>query len=133
MSKGYIAFVLSAESRARLLEAFPPENGKVIAHHITLEFGVTEDRLAEVSEMYGQGALGVQHYGRVVGCDAVKVVSPKGLLKQTNGETPLHVTLSVADNVKPVMGGRAALCGYNTVDFILLRGEYEFIPFGGAL
>lgn len=39
----YLAFVLTSAARAKLLEAFPPKYDKVIAHHITVQFNVTEE------------------------------------------------------------------------------------------
>ncbi len=39
---GYTAYVLTPESRERLLKAFPPKYSEVIAEHITVDFGVPE-------------------------------------------------------------------------------------------
>ena len=38
----YTAYVLDDSSRAALLEKFPPKYPKVVAHHVTVEFGVPE-------------------------------------------------------------------------------------------
>ena len=43
LREAYIAFELSAESRAELLKHFPPKYPDVIAHHITYAFGVPKD------------------------------------------------------------------------------------------
>lgn len=39
----YSAYVLDDASRAKLLEKFPPQNDRVVAHHITYEFPSDEE------------------------------------------------------------------------------------------
>jgi len=39
----YTAYLLEKESREYLLKMFPPKYGHFLGHHITVEFGVTED------------------------------------------------------------------------------------------
>lgn len=41
---GVVGWLLPEAERARLLERFPPAYPDVIAHHVTLEAGVDEDR-----------------------------------------------------------------------------------------
>lgn len=43
MSNKYTAYVLTDSARAALLEKFPPKYPKVIAHHVTIQFGVPAD------------------------------------------------------------------------------------------
>lgn len=47
MSDGYTAFVLDAASRQKLLDMFQPKYGRVVAHHVTHEFGATRDNLPQ--------------------------------------------------------------------------------------
>ena len=110
---GYIAFVLTEESRKFLLETLPPVHPRVIAHHITLNFGVEQELLG----MYPsrgicylrwhnwdeKAQVGVVTFSPIPGCPDMKC--------QPNG-TLLHVTISIAEGVKPVYAG--VLASYNS-------------------
>jgi hypothetical protein len=39
----YLAFVLSDETRSKLLSLFPPEHEKSVCHHVTFKFGVKQE------------------------------------------------------------------------------------------
>lgn len=87
---GYTAYVLTDESRAQLLEVFPPTYPDVVAHHITWEFGVTESAdLPEASDH-------IRIVGRVddgKGVEAL-LVTVSGNSTRPDGGT-LHITWSL--------------------------------------
>lgn len=95
MTKGYVGWELPLPERTRLLELVPAKFERVIAHHVTLQFGVTSHVL-----------LPDQHTGVVV----AQVVDPDGvqaLILQIGGTTRrpsggnYHVTWSLAPGRKP--------------------------------
>lgn len=43
MENKYLAYVLDDKARNQLLAKFPPKYSKVVAHHITVKFGVPAD------------------------------------------------------------------------------------------
>jgi hypothetical protein len=94
--KGYVGWRLSDAERQRLLKLFPPQFERVVAHHVTLKFGVTSDH-----------ELPHAHTGIVV----AQVVDPDGvqaLVLRIDGTTrrpsggTYHVTWSLAEGRKPV-------------------------------
>lgn len=44
----YLAFELSPTTRGELLKRYPPKFSKVICHHVTIEFNLTEQKLAKI-------------------------------------------------------------------------------------
>jgi hypothetical protein len=94
--KGYVGWALSDAERTRLLDVFPPKFDRVIAHHVTLQFGVTSDVL-----------LPEDHTGIVV----AQAIDPEGvqaLVLRIGGTTRRpsggthHVTWSLAEGRRPV-------------------------------
>lgn len=95
-TKGYVGWRLPDTERQRLLTLFPPQFDRVVAHHVTLQFGVTS--LVPLPDA---------HAGVVV----AQVVDPTGvqaLVMQIGGTTrrpsggTYHVTWSLAAGRKPV-------------------------------
>lgn len=92
---GYIAFVLDDVSRARLLEAYPPKYPEVIAHHITLEFGVPRPP-HEIIDGMRKVITTAQVAGYVDGKGIeVVVCSINGVWYRTDDSTWYHVTMSL--------------------------------------
>jgi hypothetical protein len=85
----YTAYLLSPESRAAILERFPPRFGDVICHHVTERFGVPKSR----KFMPPPAEIVVVGYA----CDA----SLEALVVSVNGKTTrpdglvYHITLSM--------------------------------------
>jgi hypothetical protein len=93
----YTAYVLTDESREMLLEKFPPKYSEVVAHHVTVEFGVpegTEPPEEAIVKVIGEADSGD-------GLQAL-VVSVDGSTRRPDGGT-YHITWSLnRDKYKPV-------------------------------
>jgi len=51
--KTYLAFVLNPGTVSELRRRFPPKFERVLTHHVTLAFGLTEDNYNEVKHLLG--------------------------------------------------------------------------------
>ncbi len=93
----YTAYVLTEETREALLELYPPKYDKVIAEHITVDFGVPEGTpLPEGSWIKVIGEADSKD-----GLQAL-VVSVDGAYQRPDGKV-YHITWSLdADKYKPV-------------------------------
>ncbi|SNS51271.1 hypothetical protein SAMN06265795_103152 [Noviherbaspirillum humi] len=85
----YTAYLLTEESRRRILERFPPRFGDVACHHVTERFGVPpgKTRLPEPAEITVVGYA----------CDAsleALVVTVNGRTQRPDGRV-FHITLSL--------------------------------------
>jgi hypothetical protein len=98
MSKGYIAYNLTEASRAKLLGEFPPKFSKVVAHHITLQFGVDDSTplppTPQKAEVIGYAC------NDKIECVVARVDNQER--RAVDGKL-LHITLSHSDEAKPVM------------------------------
>lgn len=92
----YTAYVLTDESRDTLIEKFPPTYSKFIGHHITIDFGVSED--TELPEAAAIVVLGKKDSGD--GLEAL-VVLVNGESKRKDGKI-YHITWSLeSDKYSP--------------------------------
>lgn len=108
----YTAYVLSEETREALLDRFPPKYEKVIAHHVTVDFGVPED--APVPPEADVKVVGYADNGE--GLEAL-VVSVDGEKRREDGKY-YHVTWSLdPEKFKPVDSGD--LIGYGNYTLVL--------------
>jgi hypothetical protein len=117
----YTGWTLPEQERARLLELFPPKYPDVIAHHVTLQFGVPEDAAAPESNTFA--VVGVTDDGRQL---QTLVVSVGGHTTRPDGET-FHVTWSLDRELgaKPKDSKRAIKrLGYSVVE----RVPFEATP-----
>jgi len=97
LNEMYTAYVLTDASRNELLERFPPKYSKVVAHHVTVSFGVPSD--AEAPEIADLKVIGEADSGD--GLQAL-VVSVNGSYQREDGKT-YHITWSLEPDVyKPV-------------------------------
>lgn len=91
----YSGWILPEDERKRLLEAIKPAYTKVVAHHVTLEYGVTSD-----------APLPTESTGQIVGCAddgagvQALVVRIGGTTRRPDGNN-YHVTWSLAEGRKP--------------------------------
>ena len=93
----YTAYVLTEETREALLELYPPKYDKVIAEHITVDFGVPID--ADLPE--GDWIKVIGEADSKDGLQAL-VVSVDGDSRRPDGKT-YHITWSLdPDKYKPV-------------------------------
>lgn len=123
---GYIAFVLDEPSRERLLEAYPPVYERVIAHHVTLKFGVTQEALESVkAEFEGFEFIAVLGHAVDAATNCVAVITDTGYGAQENG-TPLHVTISVAQGQSPVKAGQTAKLVTGPCRHMVLTGSIQY-------
>lgn len=95
--KCYTAYLLTDESRNKLLDSFPPFYKKVIAHHITVKFGVPCD--TPPPEMPNK----IQVVGYINSGDGVEglLVAIDGNTKRDDG-SKYHITMSLNPDRKPV-------------------------------
>jgi hypothetical protein len=97
----YLAFVLSPASRERLLTIFKPKFSKVICHHVTIDFNLTEDRLKKFKHLLDE-APGVLVKGYACG-DGIECISVKvGSNSIREDGSFYHITLSLEPPHKPV-------------------------------
>lgn len=94
----YLAFVLNGTSRAELLKAFPPKHGKVIAHHVTVQFNVTEAGMKLLDKKLHEVVAVAYAADDKVDC---ALVNFDGTCKRMDGSF-YHVTLSTSPTGKPV-------------------------------
>lgn len=95
----YTAYLLTKESRDLLLSRFPPKHKDVIAHHVTVKFGVP--KTLDVVTGFQQ-VVDVVGYAEADGIEAA-VVSVGGEIKRKDGKV-FHITLSLDRSIgrKPV-------------------------------
>jgi hypothetical protein len=96
LRKGYAGYALNDFERARLLKIFHPKYENVIAHHVTLAFGV--DATYEIPPIDSAHVVGVADDG--YGVQAL-VVEINGTYDRPD-KSKFHITWSLAENRKPV-------------------------------
>ena len=126
--KGYTALVLSDQSRGELASMFPPKYPEFIGHHITLEFGVSEDSLHNMDQENNAKVIGHADDG-----DSIEalVVSVNGTHERPDGKV-YHVTWSLDRDKgrKPVHSNKLIQeNGYETVSHVSINTSVKFIPF----
>jgi hypothetical protein len=94
MVTGYTCWLLDMTERQALMERFPPEYTNAVGHHVTLDYGVTQDH-----------PLPTQFTGRIVGDIHDKgvqalVVEIDGNTKRPDGQT-YHITWSLEPHKFP--------------------------------
>lgn len=124
MTKGYVGWALPDQAKQHLLQLFPPQFSRLIAHHCTWQFGVTSDH-----------ALPTHQFGWVMGESVdptgvqALVLKIGGSMKRPDGGT-LHITWSLAPGRKPVESNQAIKqFGVVYGDPVLIRLEPKFFPF----
>jgi hypothetical protein len=121
---GYVAIVISEGSREKLLQLVKPAFPDVIAHHVTVEFGIPKPDT-------GLGdSTTVRVVGYVVeeGLEAV-VVEVNGRLDRPDGKT-YHITLSLdREKGKKPVDSNALIerDGFERIIPFTLKGTYEYL------
>lgn len=92
---GYTGWELPATERARLLERFPQRYGRLVADHVTLEFGVRRGH--PLPSARTGAVVGVTDDG--AGVQAL-IVAIGGGTGRPDGST-LHITWSLAEGRRP--------------------------------
>lgn len=122
--QGYLAYELSDSDREKLLDLFPPKFPDVIAHHVTLAFGVPEPE---------EGAVGSRVLIKVIGhtedesLEAL-VVEVDGKAQRPDGKT-FHITWSLdrSKGRKPVQSNQLILnAGYSPVKHVTVMATLRF-------
>ncbi len=119
----YTGWKLPDDERARLLALFPPAYATVVAHHVTLAFGV------------GPGApLPTETTGSIVGTTddgagvQALVVSIGGTTRRPDGST-YHITWSLGPGRKPVESNDVLRAhGWTPVPPVPVRLEPRYFP-----
>ena len=93
----YTAYVLTKESRDKLLDSFPTMYPNVVAHHITVSFGVPKDTPPPPKPKK------VQAVGYINSGDGVEglLVSVDGKIDRADG-SKYHITMSLNPDKKAV-------------------------------
>lgn len=86
---GYSCFILKQSSRDLILSKFPPKYDRVIAHHITVKFGIPSDAMPPKQPKKVE-VVGYSTDGDI----ECLVVSVDGSLTREDGKL-FHITLSL--------------------------------------
>ncbi len=99
LREAYSAFLLDDKSRNELMKVFPPKYPDVIAHHVTLQFGIPAD--SKIPDMPND----IQVVGYADNGESLEalVVSVNGSVKRPDGKV-FHITWSLdkSKGIKPV-------------------------------
>lgn len=118
----YLAFVLSGETRDRLRAIFPPKFQRVVLHHVTVAFTLTEESYNRLYMGLRGATWAVVGYTNDSGLEAL-VVEVNGGTQREDGST-YHVTLSLAPGRKPVESNAVLNAqGWVVKERIVLGGE----------
>lgn len=123
MGTGYTGWELPGDERARLLDLFPQRYERLVAHHVTLEFGVSHSHPlpgAAVGEVIGivDDDAGVQ----------ALIVAVDGGTERPDGST-LHITWSLADGRRSADSNIVIQeFGWRPVEPVAVRLEPRFFP-----
>lgn len=96
----YLAFKLAERSRAELLSIFPPKHERVICHHVTVEFHMTQARYGDLMDRFAASDLTVEAVG-YSSFDDLEVISVRvngSALRQVGY---YHITHSLGGYRKP--------------------------------
>jgi len=128
----YLAFELSARSRASMLTLFQPRFSKVICHHVTIEFNLTAEKFNVLKKDLTPTTL-VRAYGYAKGdgveCIAIAIGDK---IDRLDGSF-YHVTLSIDPPHKPVesntLKNKVVLIKdmFRSIDSLKLEGEFKLL------
>lgn len=112
LNEEYVALVLNDQTRATLVERFPPKYKDFIGHHITLKFGVPKDTDLPLQPR----DVKVVGYASDDSLEAF-VVSVDGKVNRPDGST-YHITWSLdrSKGRKPVDSNKLLTKGYQKLD-----------------
>ena len=121
LAEGYTAYVLDQISRHKLIEKFPPKFSKFIGHHITVNFGVSQD-----AGLPPQADIAVVGYAVEQGLEAL-VVTVNGEAARADGST-YHITWSLepALGKRPVDSNALVQKGFTDVPPVKIQAYPEF-------
>ncbi len=94
LREGYLAFELSNESRVQLLQQFKPKYPDVFAHHITIIFGLQQEKAKGIIPSLEGKHLQIIGHADDGGTIEALVVSVDGETRRMDGST-YHVTWSL--------------------------------------
>lgn len=116
--QGYSAFNLTKQSRKLLLEKIDPSFPKVIAHHVTYQYNVSDkDQLPK------ETIVKVVGYAKNSFIECV-VVEVNGSSKRLDGKI-YHITISHKEGHKAVESNNLLISGWEKID----NFELEVIPY----
>ncbi len=120
---GYMAYNLTKEARERILTSFTPRYSKVIAHHITIAFGVEETY--PCPDVAFVKVVGYAYNEKI----EALVVEVSGQKERPDGKL-FHITLSHSEEAKPVMSNDLLLqTPYTPIDPFMIPVEKKFNKF----
>ena len=124
MRKGYTGWVLTEATRKTLLEMFPPKYDKVVAHHITFAFNVTEE------DVPPEAIASVVGYRDSFDGLEVLVVEVNGSTERDDGSV-YHITWSLdPDMYTPKDSNKLLETGFKKISPFMIDVKPFFNPFG---
>lgn len=136
---GYIAFVVSEQSRKDLLAVFPPKYEREVCHHVTIAFGDTsQETLDWCRQNLGDGnCMVTSHYDDEKGVECLSVGfecdrggDARSLIDTRPDGKKYHITHSLSADRKPVHSNDVVGKQEHKVRSISLSvtGEFVAIP-----
>jgi hypothetical protein len=119
----FVGAVLTPASRAELLRRIPPTLERVIAHHVTMAYDPDEATLSKYRDLEGE----IVHIPVVAYADDGKAQAALVGVESEN-DYP-HITISVADGIKPVYSNTTlATADHIHVNIFTLEGVVTIEP-----
>lgn len=121
----YLAFEIAPASRNALLNQFKPSYKRVVCHHITVEFNLTDESAQRLQEELAGADLEVVGYALGDGVEAL-VVRVNGSERRPDGKI-YHITLSLGDGHKPVESNGLVAQGWQTCIPVAFQAELKLL------
>jgi hypothetical protein len=121
----YLAFELTEGARSALLNQFKPSYKRVVCHHITVEFNLTEEKLPRLQEDLTGADLEVIGYALGDGVEAL-VVRVNGSERRPDGKV-YHITLSLDEGHKPVESNGLVAKGWQSCIPVGFEAELKLL------
>lgn len=123
--KGYLAYNLTDDSRAKVLSTFAPKFDKVVCHHITVKFGVSGNEVKTPNTPKKVEVIGYASNDKIE-CVVVRV---DGKTHRDSDGKLFHITLSHTNEAKPVMSNDLLMNGFKPVTPFEITVEPKFNKF----
>lgn len=132
LSGKYLAFEISDKSRANLLNLFRPNFSKVICHHVTIEFNLTQEKYDSLEHLI-KHPPNVIAYGYAKGDGIECIAVAIGNVTDRPDGSFFHITLSLSPPHKPVESKKledkvVGIKGmFRSIDSIKIDGTFKLL------
>ena len=127
--EGYLAVVLTPESRTELLQQVPAKHANVFAHHLTIAFKPDESVYSKYANLVGETT-------KMTITGEASDEQGQAVLVEGPSENPNpHITISCAPGVKPAYSNtllqqqRHGQVHFLRLEPFTVYGQVQFIPF----